>query len=165
MKNRKTISRGVFLAGLLLLPLLAMLLTLFPSARHKPAPTLVEEESWFSDFAVEGDRVYFLCRLTIRNPLDETVYTQITGDLSADQKGGLVLGRESAAFRLDEQTATAFFSLSAEEKEAALSFEARLFPLQPGDNTFWAVFWDLHGESSVKQDRLLPPIRFTMLED
>ena len=39
------------------------------------------------------------------------------------------------------------------------------FLLQPGDNTFWVVFSGLHGEASVKQDRLLPQIHFSLLAD
>ncbi len=165
MQNRKNVSKGALLAGLLLL-LPAALLTLFISARDRAAPTLVKDGSFFSDFVVEEDRVYFLCRLTIHNPRNEQVPVKIRGDFSADKEGGLVLGRELFARRLDGDASTDFLALDAAEKETILQDRSRLlFLLPPGDHAFWVVFSGLHGENSVKQDRLLPPITISPLVD
>ena len=179
MQNRKNVSKGALLAGLLLL-LPAALLTLFLFARPKPAPDaesgartaeaaqpyLVEKESYFSDFAVVDDYVYFLCQLTIRNPSDASVPVKIMGDFSADGESGLILGQGLVALRLDDGTGADFLALDGAEQKAIAGDRSRLlFLLQPGDNSFWAVFSGLHGEASVKQDRLLPQIFFSSLVD
>ena len=76
--------------------LLAALALGLPSCQNqKPQPeafSVVKEASFFSDFAVEDDHVYFLCFLTIRNPSDTPVPVKISGDFSADAEGGLILG-------------------------------------------------------------------------
>lgn len=165
--NRKNNARRLWLLPVLLLGALAAgILLWFHASPAQTQPKLVEEDSWFSDFAVEGDRVYFLCRLTIRNPFDTPVVVEISGDFSADKEGGLILGRELLARRLDDGASTDFLALDEAEQEAVWQDPSRLaFLLQPGDNAFWLVFSALHGETSVKQDRLLPPITISPLAD
>lgn len=135
-----------------------------------PAPQLVEEESFFSDFAVRGDRVYFLCRLCIRNGADQPQSVQVTGDFSEDAAGGLLAWDAAVwALRMEDYTPGSFLSMSDEALAAVTGRNAdgslRVFPLQPGDNFFWALFVGDHGTTEVKQNRLLPPISIRALPE
>lgn len=157
---------AVLAAGLLLTPKSEPDGELADRTAEAAAPYLVEEESFFSDFEVVDDHVCFLCRLTVRNPSEAPLPVKISGDFSADAKSGLILGQGLPALRLDGETGADFLALDAAEQEAILGDRSRLlFLLQPGDNTFWVVFSGLHGEASVKQDRLLPQIHFSLLAD
>ena len=135
-----------------------------------PAPQLVEEESFFSDCTVRGDRVYFLCRLCIRNGADQPQAVQVTGDFSEDAAGGLLAWDAAVwALRMEDYTPGSFLSMSDEALAAVTDRNAdgslRVFPLQPGDNFFWALFVGDHGTAEVKQNRLLPPISIHVLAD
>ena len=139
-------------------------------AEALPAPRLVEEESFFSDFTVRGDRVYFLCRLCIRNPADQPRAVLVTGDFSEDAAGGLLAWDVAVwALRMEDYTPGSFLSMSDEALAAVTDRNAdgslRVFPLQPGDNAFWALFVGDHGTAEVKQNRLLPPISIRALPE
>jgi hypothetical protein len=133
-------------------------------------PTLVEEESFFSDFNVRGDRVYFLCHLCIRNPSDQPRAVRIEGDFSEDVQGGLLAeNRNLYALRLEDFGPDSLPSMGDEELAAAADLSgdgrSRVFPLQPGDNHFPVLFAGDHGTAEVKQNRLLPPLTICALED
>ena len=142
-------------------------------------PYLVEEKSFFSDFTIRGDRVYFLCSLCVENPGEELRAATITGDFLADAEGGLLettdgqvpVRRVLGALRLDGYRAGSFLELSDAELAAAVDRRGRwgeapdLFLLQPGENTFWVIFSAEQGEAAQKQDRLLPPISICPLRD
>ena len=153
--------------------------TALPRRKALPAPCLVEEKSFFSDFTIRGDRVYFLCSLCVENPGEELQAVTITGDFLEDAEGGLLettdwqvpAKRVLGALRLDDYRAGSFLELSDEELAAAVDRQGRwgeapdLFLLQPGENTFWVIFSAEHGEAAQKQDRLLPPISIWPLRD
>ena len=135
-----------------------------------PAPRLVEEESFFSDFTVRGDRVYFLCRLCIRNGADQPQAVQVTGDFSEDSKGGLLAGNgELHALRVEDDFPGSFLSMSDEALAAAADLSGdrslRVLPLPPGDKVFWVLFAGDHGTAEVKQNRLLPPLTIRALPE
>lgn len=154
------------LLPVLALAALALVLMLFRIPKVRNAPSLVEEESWFSGLVVQDNTVYFLCTLTVRNPTEKAIAVEINGDFSADVEGGLLLGRELYAFRLDDKVNSDFLSLdAATQKQMTDDDKRRFFLLRPGDNCFWVVFPGAHGKTDVKQDRLLPPIRFLPLAD
>ncbi len=156
----------LWLLPVLGLAALALGLMLFRNPNSRTAPALVEEESWFSGFVVQDNTVYFLCTLTVRNPTEEAIAVEISGDFSEDFEGGLLLGRELYAFRLDDKVNSDFLSLDAEtQKQTTDDDKRRFFLLRPGGNCFWVVFPGAHGKTDVKQNRLLPPIRFLPLED
>lgn len=152
-----------------------------PLSRTKalPAPYLVEESSFFSDFTIRGDRVYFLCFLCVENPGEELRAVTITGDFLEDAQAGLLetedgtvpVRRVLSAYRFDDYRNGSFLELSDEELAAAVDRQGRwgeapdLFLLQPGENTFWVIFSAEHGEAAQKQDRLLPPISICPLRD
>ena len=153
--------------------------TALPRREALPAPYLLEEESFFSDFTIRGDRVYFLCSLCVENPGEELRAVTITGDFLEDAEGGLLetedgqapVRRVLGALRLDDYRAGSFLELSDAELAAAVDRQGRwgeapdLFLLQPGENSFWVIFSAEHGEAAQKQDRLLPPIDICPLRD
>jgi hypothetical protein len=153
--------------------------TALPRRKALPAPCLVEEKSFFSDFTIRGDRVYFLCFLCVENPGEELRAATITGDFLKDAEGGLLetedgqvpVRRVLGALRLDDYRNGSFLELSDEELAAAVDRQGRwgeapdLFLLQPGENTFWVIFSAEQGEAAQKQDRLLPPISICPLRD
>ncbi len=148
------------------------------SRTEKPtsAPYLEEEESFFSEFTVREDKVFFLCYLCIVNPSDETLPVTITGDFSADYDAGLVTERELPALYLTQEaqpdplwsSVAGFLLVESEGSERNILPQtqeaAELFLLAPGGNVFWAVFVGPHGENTQKQDRLLPSIRIETVE-
>ena len=140
------------------------------------APYLAEEDSFFSEFTVREDKVFFLCYLCIVNPSDETLPVTITGDFSADYDAGLVTERELPALYLTQEaqpdplwsSVAGFLLVESEGSERNILPQtqeaAELFLLAPGGNVFWAVFIGPHGENTQKQDRLLPSIRIETVE-
>ena len=144
-----------------------------------PAPRLVEEESFFSDFTVRGDRVYFLCSLCVENPGEELRAATITGDfLDNSEDGTMIVAGEGpipvkrvlGAFRLEDYRPGSFLSMSDEELAAAADRQGRqseapeLFLLYPGENRFWVIFSCAQDEAH-KEDRLLPPISICPLRN
>ena len=140
------------------------------------APYLAEEDSFFSEFTVREDKVFFLCYLCIVNPSDETLPVTITGDFSADYEAGLVTEQELPALYLTQEaqpdplwsSVAGFLLVESEGSERNILPQtqeaAELFLLAPGGNDFWAVFVGPHGENTQKQDRLLPSIRIETVE-
>ena len=172
-----------------LLPVLALGLWVVPKSSTQPAaesdsraekaasaPYLAEEDSFFSEFTVREDKVFFLCYLCIVNPSDETLPVTITGDFSADYDAGLVTERELPALYLTQEaqpdplwsSVAGFLLVESEGSERNILPQtqeaAELFLLAPGGNVFWAVFVGPHGENTQKQDRLLPSIRIETVE-
>ena len=167
----KMISRlRLMLALLLAVPALGL-----PSCQNqktKPeAFSVVKEESFFSDFAVRNDRVYFLCYLTLRNPSEGAIAVQLTGDFAEDVKGGLLTKRELRSCQVEDSLAQSFQNLSGEELEAATFWTyaeyqgADVFLVPPGGKSFWVLFIGEHGTAESKQNRLLPPITVHPLAD
>lgn len=136
MKHQRGLSK-------ILLVLLAagILLGLASCGRNTDAdaPYLVEDDSFFRDFRIDGDSVVFSCRLVLFNPQDSEMAVEIVGDFSQDAEAGLVR----------EDTLTA---VSAEDQSASL------FVLSPGRTELDVVFVGTHGSGDVRQDRLLPEI-------
>ena len=117
----------LWLLPVLGLAALALGLMLFRNPNFRTAPALVEEESWFSGFVVQDNTVYFLCTLTVRNPTEEAIAVEISGDFSEDFEGGLLLGRELYAFRLDDKVNSDFLSLDAETQKQTTDDDKRRF--------------------------------------
>ena len=170
MKKQKRLRPWLLLAAALAFSALALGFRASPAREEEPAPYLVEEESFFSDFEIleapyrekdeDGEEyVRFLCFLCVENPGSGTLPVTITGDFSEDFDGGLVTERELTAFFLtrDAQPPDSRSLLKVDRMSTQKT--AELFLLEPGENRFWAVFTGPHGESSVKQDRRLPSIR------
>lgn len=178
----------LWLLPVLALAALALGLWVVPKSSTQPAaesdsrtekPTsapYLEEESFFSEFTVREDKVFFLCYLCIVNPSDETLPVTITGDFSADYDAGLVTEREFPALYLTQEaqpdplwsSVAGFLLVESEGSERNILPQtqeaAELFLLAPGGNVFWAVFVGPHGENTQKQDRLLPSIRIETVE-
>lgn len=102
-------------------------------------PYLVEEDSFFRDFRIEGDSTVFSCRLVLFNPQDGEKTVEIVGDFLPDAEAGLLLEDTLKAVSPDDNTVSRFV-------------------LPPGRTELDVVFIGTHGADDVRQDRLLPEI-------
>jgi hypothetical protein len=185
-KRKGSRGRLLGLIPMLLLAVLAAGLLLTPKREpdgehgdrtaEAAAPFLVEEESFFSDFAIqkgavygaddaELDQVIFFCYLCVQNPGTETLPVMISGDFSDDVEGGLVTERELQAHFLTKEANLEEFWNKIEGTVSMMPMDNGLILLEPGENRFWVTFYAPHGESDTKQNRLLPPIRIAPMED
>ncbi|MBE6933130.1 MAG: hypothetical protein E7464_07115 [Ruminococcaceae bacterium] len=118
---------------------LCLMLLFSITACGKGPVYLVEEQSCFLDFTVDGETVEFRCHLCIQNELSNPQKVSLTGHFSEDMEAGLI----------QEE------SLLASDPEVP---ESTTFLLQPGLNTLDVVFTGTFGGNHQKQDRLLPEI-------
>lgn len=119
--------------------ILCLMLLFSLTACGKDPVYLVEEQSYFLDFTVEGETVEFRCHLCIQNELPNPQKVSLTGHFSEDMEARLI----------QEE------SLLASDLEVS---ESTTFLLQPGINTLDVVFTGTFGGNHQKQDRLLPEI-------
>ena len=100
-------------------------------------PYVVEEKSFFDDFAVMDGQVFFQYRLLVENPYNKDITVEIFGDFGRDVTSKLVIERNLVGYQVE--------NMSSHE-----------FVLSPGKNDLNVVFVGTHGTSNQKQDRLLP---------
>ena len=80
-------------------------------------------------------------------------------------EGGLVTERELQARFLTKEANLEEFWNKTEGTVSMMPMGNGLILLEPGENRFWVTFYAPHGESDTKQNRLLPPIRISAVED
>lgn len=100
------------------------------------------KSSYFSDFSIEGDKVFFYCYLCIDNNTDSIARIQVSGDFSRDKKSGLIQERELVA--------------------CSITGDSSVFELTPGRNMIRVCFVGTHGNAYQKLDRLLPEITLSV---
>lgn len=103
-----------------------------------------EEESFYSDFKIENNKVYIYCNVLIKNPNKDGTKITLNGVFEDDVKNGL----------LKESLLTGYAS----------DFETTEFGLQKGDNRIEVVFIGDYAGKEQKYDRLLPEIKITELQ-
>lgn len=101
--------------------------------------------SWFNDFAVEGDQVTLYCRLDVVNASDHPCEISLYGDFADDVAGGLLKESRLPAHDVEDTTMTSF-------------------RLEPGENKFQVVFLGDFAGTAEKRDRLLPAIEIVLAE-
>ena len=141
---------------MLLLPVLCLLsLTACYKWNGEPNPealdlTLVEKDSWFSDFKVENGLVWLECELTLENrtaePISGCFEAWFPGDV-----GTLV----------KEERLPGLPASEAEAMDAAAIPDPAVLEFAPGRTTLRVVFVGTFGGNDLKQDRLLPQLYWT----
>ena len=111
----------------------------------KPTVSLVEKESYFSDFEVVGEAVYLRCYVTLKNTSSEEKRVSLTATSPDDVRGGLLITPDLYAINVD--------SCGGE------------FLIPPKtQKSFDIVFVGDFAGTKQKQDRLLPNIDITIVE-
>lgn len=83
---------------------------------------LRKEDSWFSDFEVEGDQVHFKCFLRLQNTTDRAQTISIYGIFNEDVRGGLVKESRLLAHDTFEPKSTTFYLPAGAEISAVVTF-------------------------------------------
>lgn len=101
------------------------------------------DESYYSNFKVENDKVYINCNILIKNPNNAGSMIELAGMFDNDVKNGLLKKSLLTGYSTDCETTT--------------------FNLKKGDNWIEVVFIGDYAGKSQKYDRLLPEIRISEL--
>ena len=105
---------------------------------------LDKEDSFFSDFKVEDDKVYIYCTLFIENQSDIEKNVVLKASLDNDAKNGLLKEAVIDGYSVDRSTKT--------------------FKLKAGENQIDVVFNGDYAGNEEKIDRLLPDIEIIEIE-
>lgn len=105
---------------------------------------LDKEDSFFSDFKVEDDKVYIYCTLFIENQSDVEKNVVLKASLDNDAKNGLLKEAVIDGYSVDGSTKT--------------------FKLKAGENQIDVVFIGDYAGNEEKIDRLLPDIEIIEIE-
>lgn len=101
--------------------------------------TVDTEESFYSSFNVDGNKVYIHCNILIKNPNQNEVNVALAGTFNDDAENGLLKNPILDGYSSNCQTKT--------------------FILQRGDNWLDVVFIGEYAGKNQKCDRLLPEIQ------
>ena len=105
---------------------------------------LDREDSFFSDFKVEGEKVYIYCTLFIENQSGSEKNVAFKASLDNDVKNGLLREAVIDGYAVDGSTT--------------------IFKLQNGENQIDVVFIGDYAGTEEKRDRLLPDIEIIEME-
>ena len=112
--------------------------------------TLVEKDSWFSDFKVENGLVWLECELTLENrtaePISGCLEAWFPGDV-----GTLVKEKRLPGLPASE----------AETMDGTALPDPAVLEFAPGRTTLRVVFIGTFAGTDLKQDRLLPQLYWT----
>lgn len=97
------------------------------------------EESFYSNFKIENNKVYIYCNVLIKNPNKNGSKIALSGLFDNDVKNGLLKESLLTGYSTDCETTT--------------------FELKEGDNRIEVVFIGDYAGKSQKYDRLLPEIK------
>jgi hypothetical protein len=112
--------------------------------RNTDAVKLVAEDSWFDDFRVVGDVVFFDCAVTLQNTSDQPHAVQIAALADHADCFGLVTGNS------DSQWVTCYDAVTG----------AMEFVIPAAANAIFQItFEEPYGGTPVKANRLLPVLR------
>lgn len=107
---------------------------------------IVEDKSNFSDFVIKKETVIFYCTVSIRNDTDGLKMIELHGDFTEDYESGLIQDARLQAF--DPQSGDTTFLLLPGENQLSIAFSGTY-----------------GGETSQKQNRLLPEITITEVQN
>ena len=104
----------------------------------KDSVRIVNEESFFSDFFIEDNKVYIKCELVIENLSSNEVKVEFVGNFEKDYENGLLKTSQLSGFKEDKST--------------------KVFNLPQGRSRLEVYFIGEHAGNQQKYDRRLPPI-------
>lgn len=131
----------IFLCVLIGLSMLALL----ASCKTTANISVDEENSYFSDYAIEDDKVYIKCHVILTNTYDVEKTVKLSAKLPQDAASGLLKDEKIKALNEDGSQAT--------------------FVLPPNSSeSFDVVFVGEFAGNKQKQDRHLPEIMIDIVE-
>ena len=107
---------------------------------------LMEDKSFFNNFVIKEETVTFSCTVSIQNDTEELKMVELYGDFTEDYESGLIQNARLKAY--DPQSGDRTFLLSPGENQLSIAFSGRY-----------------GGETSQKQNRLLPEITIIELQN
>ena len=130
---------------LVLLLLGALIFIFFTSCNTVDQIYWDKKTSYFSDFEVEGDKVFIKCRITLINTFDVEKAITLSAQLLEDVTIGLLKSSEIKALNEDGSE--------------------RVFVLSPNESTsFEVVFIGEYAGTNQKHDRNLPEINIKIIK-
>lgn len=115
------------------------------NSKNKNAVSIVDSESWFSDFTVDNDKVYIKCEITLQNTADEKQKVKMAAVCPDDVELGLL--KEEKIYAVDEQDKVKEFVINSNSGKS-----------------FNVVFLGEFAGTAEKSDRLLPEITIESVE-
>ena len=123
--------------------IMAIILILLTCSCGKKGMSIDVEESFFSSFDVENEKVYIYCNVLIKNPNRGESEITLVGVFEDDVKNGLLKEANLKGYSTDGTTST--------------------FKVAQGDNWIEVVFVGEFSEKNEKLDRSLPVIQINVL--
>ena len=121
------------------------MIVLLASCKTTANISVDEENSWFSDYKVEDDKVYINCHIILKNTYDLEKTVNLSARLPEDAANGLLKHEIIKAFNEDGTQA--------------------IFVLPPNaSKSFDVVFVGEFAGNNQKHDRLLPEILIDIVE-
>ena len=117
--------------------------------------TIIEEESFFSEFKVIDNMVYIFCKYTIENNSDEDVYFELIANMPNEQKSGLITGSKLIAYGVEKEQ---FLEINEDgNKTVPIITDGPVFKLHTHKTQeYYIVYTSKYGGTEKKQNRLLP---------
>lgn len=106
---------------------------------NKAAVSVVNSESWFSDFTVENDKVYMKCHITLENTDNKEQRIKMAAVCSDDVENGLL--KEEKIYAVNKQDEVKEFVIKSNSTQS-----------------FDVVFLGEFAGTAQKSNRLLPEI-------
>ena len=115
--------------------------------------SVYENQSWFYDYVIHGDRVYLYCTLSFNNKSGSVQHGRLWASLPEDV-GTLVVEDQLAGYLVSEEEKT----LPTDQTPVSI------IDLEPGRTELQVVFMGTYAGTAQKQDRLLPELYWHPLD-
>lgn len=124
---------------------------------------VVKDTSYFSDYKVDGEKVYIYCAVTIKNSSSEEKTFKLNALFNDDVKLGLIKNSDLKGYKANPDEIKLLINGDLKGSNIDLSNDA--FTIGKKDSgTFPVVFVGEFAGTNKKHDRLLPTIEITEIE-
>lgn len=138
-------KKYIILPVIILLIVGVIFMQVFTKFRHENKVRIIGNESFFSEYSVDGNNVYIKCEITVINRTSEVIKVGFFADFLEDVQLGLLKDTKLKGYKEDKRT---------EE-----------FYLQKGQNRIVVVFIGEFAGTNQKANRNLPLIEIVLLSD
>lgn len=122
---------------------------------------IVEDISWFSDFIVDGEKVYIYCVVVINNPGNERRTFNLKAYFPDDVEPGLLKNSELQGYEASFDNSKLFTDLTGDDIELTNGE----FTIEKKEReSYQVVFVGDFAGTKIKHNRLLPEIEIMTIE-